>query len=120
MKKIIETFKQKWSEYLLEVFVIIIGIIAAFALNNWNEERKSLKFEKNLLVDLLNTLNDDFKSMERSIEGNERAQRSCEIILSHFDQNLPYHDSQTLHFETTFICIVGFLNIAACGNGIKI
>ena len=49
MKKILETLKQKWAEYLLEIIVIMIGILGAFLLNNWNEERK----ENEALISIL-------------------------------------------------------------------
>jgi hypothetical protein len=53
MKKIIETLKHKWPEFLLEILVIVIGILGAYTLNNWNEHRKDKVVETKALHDLL-------------------------------------------------------------------
>ena len=59
MKAILETLKQKWAHYLLEIIVIIMGILGAFALENWNEERFLAEKQKALInqlsVDLVNS-----------------------------------------------------------------
>ena len=53
MKKILETLKLKWAEYLLEILVIMIGILGAYALNNWNEDRKERSQQIILITQLL-------------------------------------------------------------------
>jgi hypothetical protein len=52
MKKIIEHLKENWIRHGFETLVVTIGILAAFTLNNWNENRKNLKLEKGFLRDI--------------------------------------------------------------------
>ncbi|WP_420316981.1 DUF6090 family protein [Ekhidna sp.] len=64
MKKLLETLKQKWAEYLLEILVIIIGILGAFTLNNWNESRKDMISERVYLA----AINQEFKANKIQFE----------------------------------------------------
>lgn len=56
MKKILKTLKLKWTEYLLEIIVIVIGILVAFMLNNWNENRNKEKLVTEILLEVQNDL----------------------------------------------------------------
>ncbi|TDI68070.1 MAG: hypothetical protein E2O86_07975 [Bacteroidetes bacterium] len=77
MKKILETLKLKWAEYLLETIVIVIGILGAFALNNWNEDKNDLKKE----YILLQQLKADFETNQQLIEEGLEEQNYFTIIL---------------------------------------
>jgi len=98
MKKILETLKRKWAEYLLEILVIVIGILGAFILNNWNESRKASNFQHKILNEIHISLLENIEIVKRSIFFNENAKTSCQIILNHFKENLPYQDSLDRHF----------------------
>jgi len=64
MKKILETLKRKWAEYLLEMIVITMGILGAYFLNNWNEDRKFRRAELQLLENLKNDIASNIVSLE--------------------------------------------------------
>ena len=58
IKNIFNHLKLNWISYGFETFTIIVGILGAFTLNNWNENRKQhksdIEFLENLRIELVN------------------------------------------------------------------
>ncbi len=77
---------------------MVIGILLALQINNWNNQRQARNFEKNLLNELRNSIISDCSTLNSSIRRNEGFQSSCKIILSHMDNDLRYHDTLGFHF----------------------
>jgi hypothetical protein len=96
MKKILETLKQKWAEYLLEILVISFGILLAFGLNNWNEDRKDRILEKEYIIRLKNEMLSNLNLLEErkmfASFGIENVDRVLKVLLN--DSN--YSDSAQL------------------------
>ncbi len=78
---------------------MVIGILIALQINNWNELRKKGIEETRLLQSMRQAMLDDIEQVEFYIRGNDMVKHSCEIILDAFDRDLPYHDSLAIHFE---------------------
>ncbi len=57
MKTIIKHLRENWIRHGFETLVVTVGILAAFGLNNWNENRKErileIKYLKRLKTDLV-------------------------------------------------------------------
>lgn len=43
---------QDWFTVLIEVLIVVVGILVGLQVNNWNEHRKSVAWEKRFLTDL--------------------------------------------------------------------
>ncbi len=100
MKKVLETLQEKWADYLLEIIVITLGILGAFALNSWNEDRKVLKKEISILEDLVQGLKQDLHIINYNIDKHELAKNSCEVILKVIEEDAEYTDSLATHFAS--------------------
>ncbi len=82
MKKILETLKRKWAEYLLEIFVIMIGILGAYSLNSWNEERKERVTELTSLRNLKSEFIFNHIKFIEQIKGHEKVLKSNQDYVS--------------------------------------
>lgn len=82
MKKLLITLRSKWPEYLLEILVLIIGIYGAFALDNWNDDRKSRMEEMSYYCKLLDDFEIDRKNIAlRYAESQYKIEISKKLLL---------------------------------------
>lgn len=68
MKQILKHFKKDWYKYGLETLVVIVGVLIAFSLSSWNEERKDRIKEQDYLQGLYEDLINNKNSLEFEIE----------------------------------------------------
>jgi len=98
MKKILEILRRKWAEYLLEVIVIVIGILGAFGLNSWNEDRLSNKLETEMLREIWVGLESDVNDLDYNLKAHIKTLKSQTIVARWLTSDLPYDDSLAYHF----------------------
>ena len=107
MNKIKAHIKSDWYKYILEIFVVVIGIMVAFSLNNWNESVMLKTMEKQLYSDLLQELHIDLDEIQFKSNYNNRYlsryNNASEIILT---------DTQMLLADTIAIIALELANFS--------
>lgn len=87
-----------WLFTISEFVLVILGILIALQIDNWNQNRQDKKLETVLLKEFLRNLKSDLVNVEGNAYGLTVALNSSEIILANFIENKPYHDSLEYHF----------------------
>ncbi len=94
--------ENSFSKYLTyaigEIVLVVIGILIALQINNWNEQRKIDVLEVQTLKEIVSDLQDDLSSLENDRGLNHRGLESASIIREALDNNQAYHDSLAYHF----------------------
>lgn len=94
-----------------EVLLVMIGILLALQVNNWNESRKEKQFEINLLVELRDNLLEDIVQNENQIILQNTGINHIEKLIDHLDSKFPFSD--TLNFVTVTYFEIFNVNRAA-------
>jgi len=101
IRKIVNHLKAKWYRYIIEIIVVIVGILIAFNLEQWSEDRKNKKVEIEILKDFKRNLSADLDDMRSNIWYHKTSIHCSEIILNLIKNDLPYHDSLDVCFSYT-------------------
>ena len=83
-----------------EILLVMIGILLAFQVNNWNLNRINLKLEKKILTELKSDLEENLIMFNKNIRIEKEALKGIDIILNHIDNKLAYNDSLGYLFQT--------------------
>ncbi|WP_299161952.1 DUF6090 family protein [uncultured Eudoraea sp.] len=90
----------KYMRYAIgEILLVVVGILIALSINNWNEDKKVMKYELKILQELYSTIINDIEFQKIQIEENESAIASAEIIIKSFNESFSYSDSLNFHFK---------------------
>jgi hypothetical protein len=81
-----------------EIFLVVIGILIALQINNWNEKRKTKNLEIVTLKELKMNLEADIKDIEEDMKVYDMVSNSSDIAIDFIDGNISYHDSLNIHF----------------------
>jgi len=63
-----------------EIVLVVIGILIALSINNWNETQKMNKWEQRFLIDLKSELNSNFMQLDKVNNGQKRVGNACKEI----------------------------------------
>lgn len=85
-----------------EIALVMIGILLALQVNNWNQERIERRTENVLLEQLQKDLKMSLSDVNLNILFHENAMQSAKLLLAHMASELPYHDSLAFHFASSF------------------
>lgn len=113
MQTLLQTLKEKWSEYLLEILVITIGILGAFALNNWNENRKDGIAERQLLKQFQKSLTLDTTDLGFNIRQHEKSIAYQRRALEWLKSEEPYNANMCNYFPWATLSSVFISNTEA-------
>lgn len=92
----------KFSKYFLyatgEISLVVIGILIALQINNWNEYRKDRIVEKEILQNLAESLETTTRKIQAHIASNTFCDKSSDIIIKSIENKQPYNDSLNKYF----------------------
>lgn len=96
-----QKIKTKIIQYLIEVLVIIIGILIAFSLDNWNQSRNERKLEKEILSQIKEDLTFTLEDMKNDFIIHQIALQS-HVKIDSFLENQAYN-TKDLTFDFFWI-----------------
>jgi hypothetical protein len=89
----------KYLRYAVgEILLVVIGILIALQVNNWNQEDINSGIEKKLLLEIKENLSVNEKRLKLSIDDEYQTAKSIEYIVSTLENRSAYNDSMDYHF----------------------
>lgn len=84
--------ENKFSKYLLyaigEIMLVVIGILIALQINNWNTNRKNSQFEQSILMDIDLEISSNIERLKKVIDRHEQSHNATQEFIRIFEDSL--------------------------------
>ena len=91
--------QNKFSQYLIyaigEIILVVIGILIALQINNWNETRKSLNAELQIYGKIINDLNTEYSTTINDINWMNISQNAHYSLYNESAGNIPFDSTKS-------------------------
>ena len=95
--------ENRFTKYLLyaigEIMLVVIGILLALQVNNWNEFNKDRKQEEKVLTELLTSLEHNYDRMIADSVNRTAWNRSSDMVIRSLEQGMAYSDTMNIHYQ---------------------
>ena len=109
--------ENNFSKYLIyaigEIVLVVIGILIALSLNNWNDSKKKKIEERVLLTELMKNLEINITQIKEDIEWDSVAISSGTIIMNVLNNKISYSDTLDNHFQNSRLVPNSFLTTSS-------
>lgn len=99
-----------------EVCMVMLGVLLALGVQNWNDDRKDRIKEAKLLREMHQNLANDLKDCRYNIDMNERLLRGNTAVLKQLTERTPFHDPLRVHYANIWGNTTLTTNTAAYDN----
>lgn len=103
---------KNWKKHGFEFLSIFIAVITAFALNNWNENRRDAHSENKILTEISNGLEKDLEDIKLNVGGHKTGISACSYFKNAFVGNDIEADSFMYYYSKLTRDYVSIQNIA--------
>ena len=104
--------ENKFSRYTIyaigEILLVVIGILIALQINNWNEGKKNNALQVNYISGLISDLDYDIRGYTQGIDAIERHRGSADALLNCFKYNTTLPDSVLIEHTSNLLVISRF------------
>lgn len=104
--------KGNWKNYGIEFLSIFVAVISAFALNNWNENRRDSNAESKIIIEISNGLKKDIEDIRINKRGHEEGIKACEFWRNVVENREVNSDSILMHYFNLTRDFISIQNIS--------
>ena len=115
-KKLVSMETVKYLRYAVgEIVLVVIGILIALQVNNWNEYRKEKVEEKKILLSLHNEISNNLESLQVVIEEKNKIINVNQYIINNTGKNGEWKSMKPLDSLMNYISLSGWIFVPQNG-----